>query len=159
MGGAIGSQFGGIAKEINTKAEDTKICPNCKAVMPKGKRYCSDCGFDSLKETQKSEDKTIIICSKCGTKYKNSMKYCPECGDKYNPCPKCGSDLEEGATICKFCNYEFALLCPYCGKALPNKNVRFCPECGKSLTKTCPSCNAPITGSPKFCPECGNKLE
>lgn len=158
MGGAVGGQFGGIAKELNTKAEETKSCPICGSVMPKSKRFCSDCGCDTFKDV-KVEDKTTVICSKCGTKYKNTMKFCPECGDKYNPCPKCGADLEEGATICKFCSFELPTPCPYCGAGLPNKNVRFCPECGKSLIKICPSCNAPITGNPKFCQECGNKLE
>lgn len=158
MGGAVGGQFSGITKELNTKAEEIKNCPNCNSVMPKNKRFCSDCGCDTLKD-EKAEDKTAIICSKCGTKYKNTMKYCPECGDKYNPCPKCGADLDEGATFCKFCSFELPTPCPYCGADLPNKNVRFCPECGKSLLKTCPSCNAPITGNPKYCPECGNKLE
>jgi len=158
MGGAVGGQFGGITKELNTKAEETKSCSNCSSVMPKSKRFCSDCGCDTFKD-EKAENKSTIICSKCGTKYKNTMKFCPECGDKYNPCPQCGADLEEGATICKFCSFEFPTPCPCCGADLPNKNIRFCPECGKSLIKTCPSCNAPITGNPKFCPECGNKLE
>lgn len=158
MGGAVGGQFGGIAKEINTKAEDTKTCPNCNSVMPKSKRFCSDCGCDTFKG-EKTEDKATVTCSKCGTKYKNTMKFCPECGDKYNPCPRCGADLEEGAAVCKFCHFEMPSPCPYCGASLPDKNTRFCPECGKSLIKTCPSCNAPITGNPKFCPECGNKLK
>lgn len=158
MGGAVGNQFGGISKNINTSAEDTKTCPSCGAIMPKSKRFCSECGCDTTKEKGKEKD-GLVTCSKCGAKYKNTMKFCPECGDKYNPCPKCGADLPEGATCCTDCGYEMPTPCPHCGASLPGKSVKFCPECGKSLIKTCPSCNNPITGSPKFCPECGTKLE
>jgi len=158
MGGAVGNQFGGISKNINTTAEDTKPCPSCGAIMPKSKRFCSECGCDTNKQVEK-EYKDLVVCSKCGAKYKNTMKFCPECGDKYNPCPKCGADLPEGATRCTACGYDFPTPCPRCGASLPGKNVKFCPECGKSLIRTCPSCNNPITGNPKFCPECGTKLE
>ncbi len=157
MGGSVGNSFGGIAKALDTNAEDTKTCPSCGKVMPKSNRFCAECGCDTNKKPEKVKD--TVKCSKCGFEYKNTMKFCPECGDKYNPCPKCGADLPEGATDCPTCGYEAPTPCPYCGAALPNKNTRFCPECGKSLIKTCPSCNTPINGNPKFCPECGMKLE
>ena len=158
MGGAVGNQFGGISKNINTSAEDTKACPSCGAIMPKSKRFCSECGCDTNKKAE-IVNEGLVTCNKCGAKYKNTMKFCPECGDKYNPCPKCGADLPEGATSCSACGYEFPTPCPHCGATLPSGNVKFCPECGKSLIKTCPSCNNPIIGNPKFCPECGTKLE
>lgn len=156
MGGAVGGQFGGVAKVLDTNAEDTKECPNCKSPMPKSKRFCPDCGTDT---THKEKDNTMITCSKCGAAYHNTMKFCPHCGDQYNACPKCGADLKEGAASCAHCNFEFPTPCIHCGGALPAKNTRFCPECGKPQTKTCPSCNNAITGTPKFCPECGSKLE
>ena len=158
MGGAVGGQFGGIAKTLDTNAEDTKSCPLCGAIMPKSKRFCSDCGCDTNKK-EENNAKDTVKCSNCGFEYKNTMKFCPECGDKYNPCPKCGADLPAGAVTCTSCGYEAPQPCPHCGAALPGKNTRFCPECGKSLIKTCPSCNSPITGTPKFCPECGTKIE
>lgn len=158
MGGAVGNQFGGISKTLDTNAEDTKACPSCGAIMPKRKRFCSDCGYDTDKQDNRKTSDTVK-CSKCGFEYKNTMKFCPECGDKYNPCPKCGADMPEGTAICATCGYEVPQPCPHCGAALPGKNTRFCPECGKPLTKNCPSCNAPITGTPKFCPECGQKLD
>ena len=156
MGGQVGNQFGGIAKNLDTGAEGTKVCPSCGTVMPKSKRFCADCGFDTTKE---AESNNTVICSKCGFKYKNTMKFCPECGDEYNPCPKCGADLPSNADKCTSCGYETPQPCPYCGTALPGNNTRFCPECGKSLIKTCPACKATITGHAKFCPECGAKIE
>lgn len=158
MGGAVGGQFGGITKNINTNAEDTKICPDCGTVMPKSKRFCSDCGCDTNKKSNKV-DESSIICSNCGTKYTNTMKFCPECGDKYIPCPKCGVDIAENAEKCPECGYEQPKPCPHCGSQLPNGNVRFCSECGKSLVKTCPSCNISTNVNTKFCPECGTKLD
>ena len=53
MGGAVGGQFGGIAKTLDTNAEDTKSCPSCGAIMPKSKRFCSDCGCDTDKKADK----------------------------------------------------------------------------------------------------------
>lgn len=157
LGGTIGGQFGGISQTLDVMAEDVKLCPSCKAVMPQSKRFCSDCGADTTK-AQEAQD-GMITCSKCAAKYKNTMKFCPHCGDRYIPCPHCGNDMEEGAAVCKHCNHALPKPCPHCGKILPHNDVRFCPECGKSLTKDCPSCKTQIVGTPKFCPECGTKLE
>lgn len=157
LGGAVGGQFGHIVQNMDTNAQETKKCPSCGALMAKSKRFCADCGCDTLKDERekKSDD---VICNKCGAKYKNTMKFCPECGDKYHSCPNCGADIDEGATSCKFCKFELPSPCPNCGASLPDKKARFCPECGQSLLKTCPQCNTEIEGNSKFCPECGNKI-
>jgi len=158
MGASIGGQFGGISKALNTNAEETKTCPNCRSVMDKSKRFCGDCGYDTLK-TEDKKGQNSVICSQCKAEFQKTMKFCPECGKKYNPCPKCLADLENGAIVCPQCNYELPNSCPNCGGMLPDKNMRFCPECGKPLAKLCPSCNVQINGNPKFCPECGTKLD
>lgn len=158
MGGAIGNQFREISKHINTSARNTKSCPSCGAIIPESSRFCSECGYDTNKEKGK-DDEGVVVCNKCGAKYKNTMKFCPECGDKYNSCPKCGADIPEDAACCTACGYELPTPCFHCGAILPGKNVKFCPECGKPLIRICPSCDNPITGQPKFCPECGTKLE
>lgn len=54
---------------------------------------------------------------------------------KYNPCPNCKADMEDGAQICKVCGYELLPRCPRCGAEIP-KHIKFCPECGESLIKT-----------------------
>lgn len=158
VGGAVGGQFGGIAKALNTNAEDAKLCPGCKSVMPKGKRFCADCGYDTNNAEEQPVSGGSVVCSHCGANYARSDKFCPQCGDPYNPCPQCGADLEAGSSVCPACRYEFPSPCPGCGAALPSTAVRFCPECGRSLQKSCPSCGVPLTGQFKFCPECGKAL-
>lgn len=101
-------------------------------------------------------EKRKIVCAKCGMENKG-FKFCMGCGKKYIPCPKCGGDMEEGATACQLCGYEPAEKCPGCGCDLP-EGTKFCPECGTPVAKSCPKCGAAISGKPKFCPECGESL-
>lgn len=158
MGGAMGGQFGGIAQQLNTAAGTGKTCRKCGAPVPVEKRFCPDCGFDTLNPDDKPAG-GLITCSSCGKQYPATVKFCPECGDQYNPCPKCAADLDQGAAVCPHCHYQFPQPCPHCGKPLAHPDARFCPECGKALTRSCPKCGAAIQGSPKFCPECGEQLE
>jgi len=154
MGGTMGNQFQGIAGELNTNTMETKECENCHAKVLKNKRFCGECGFD----TEKTASENILRCGSCEMIITTNTKFCPECGKKYNPCPKCFTDLSEDATKCDSCGYEKPPLCPNCNNTLLNNNLKFCPECGTSLVKKCSKCDTVINGSPKFCPECGDKL-
>jgi membrane protease subunit (stomatin/prohibitin family) len=156
VGNAVGDQFGGITKVLNTSSGDRKECPQCHMAVTENNRFCSNCGFDTQKK--ESEKGNLIKCSKCGVSYPVNSKFCPECGDKYNPCPNCEADMAEGATACSSCGYELPEPCPKCKAPLTVKNLKFCPECGTSLVKKCPKCDFVINGSPKFCPDCGEKL-
>lgn len=158
LGGTVGGAFGGIATEINTnKSLSTKECPKCHGQMEANQRFCGSCGFDS-ESTQKETKKVKIVCSKCGCELTEKCKFCSHCGKKYNPCPECGADLEEGITKCPECGYEKPKKCPKCGVNI-QKGIKFCPECGESLAKKCTKCGTAIEGDPKFCPECGENLK
>ncbi len=160
MGKAVGSAFSGISESIDTSnSAAVKECPKCHMKIDVSQRFCGSCGYDTeSKEEEKKEPKQIIIkCCKCGSELKKNMKFCQECGKKYNPCPECGYDLEEGAETCPGCGYELPRKCPECGAEL-SRNAKFCPECGHSMVKKCPKCDSVIEGSPKFCPECGERL-
>jgi hypothetical protein len=50
-------------------------------------------------------------------------------------CPKCQSDLPEGAKFCKEYGRKIEAACPECGKGLP-PDSKFCPECGCDLRKS-----------------------
>lgn len=88
------------------------------------------------------QNKKEVFCSNCAKKYPTTSKFCPFCGDKYNPCPVCGSD-----------NAENARRCVACGAALQgNMNA------GEMGGNCCSRCGSPITSGIKFCANCGNKL-
>jgi membrane protease subunit (stomatin/prohibitin family) len=83
-----------------------------------------------------------VFCAKCAKKYPATSNFCPFCGNKYNPCPRCGSDNLDGAKRCVSCGSELA----QSGAAAGFGNV--CSRCGQQ-----------VQPGIKFCPGCGNKIE
>ncbi len=157
VGGAMAGSMSGIAGQMSFQnhRDDFVECAKCHAKVSAGQRFCGSCGNDMTKQADEPE-KRKIVCAKCGMENKG-FKFCMGCGKKYIPCPKCGGDMEEGATACQLCGYEPAEKCPGCGCDLP-EGTKFCPECGTPVAKSCPKCGAAISGKPKFCPECGESL-
>jgi len=82
-----------------------------------------------------------VFCSKCAKKYPATSNFCPFCGNKYNPCPRCGSDNLEGSKRCVSCGTALDLM-----------------QAGGGFDNVCPRCGKPFTVGVKFCPGCGNKL-
>jgi membrane protease subunit (stomatin/prohibitin family) len=83
-----------------------------------------------------------VFCAKCAKKYSAASNFCPFCGNKYNPCPRCGSDNLSGGKRCVSCGTDIAS-----GAAGPGGFGAFCSRCG-----------AQAAAGVKFCPSCGNKL-
>ena len=81
-----------------------------------------------------------VFCAKCAKKYAATSSFCPFCGNKYNPCPRCGSD-----------NLEGSKRCVSCGTALESAQQG-------GFGNTCPRCGQPAAPGVKFCSGCGNKL-
>lgn len=158
MGQGVGTSFGNIVQEIQVSDSrgTTKECPNCRTRIPKTQRFCGSCGFDTEKQPEVGEERTLC-CSSCGGTITKTTKFCPECGRKINHCPNCGNDIADGDTRCKACHYEKPRTCPECGAEVP-QNAKFCPECGKSLARICPNCKSLTDSGNNFCPECGQKL-
>lgn len=157
IGGGIGAQMSALTQNIDTNPLQ-KFCPRCNTALQKEKRFCNDCGFDTL-NLEGSEGRKVITCSNCGSNYSSGVKFCPECGDMYKPCPECKGDVGQDASVCPYCGCQIPFPCPICGTVIENEKAKFCPECGASLLKRCPACNTGIKGKPKFCPECGEKLQ
>ncbi|MEG1981867.1 MAG: SPFH domain-containing protein [Clostridia bacterium] len=157
VGGAFGGAMGDITESMNTR--ETKKCSKCGTEISLDKRFCSNCGADSLEPKQEQEVKSenTITCSNCNSKFAKGVKFCPECGNLYNPCAFCGADIKEGADKCPSCGKSAPKPCPKCGK-LNSDSEKFCSECGESLVKKCGNCGVVIKDNPKFCPECGSKL-
>jgi len=81
-----------------------------------------------------------VFCSKCAKKYSTTSNFCPFCGNKYNPCPRCGSDNMEGSKRCVSCGTTlesmqqggYGNVCSRCGQSAA-PNLKFCSGCGNKL--------------------------
>ena len=158
VGGAFGGAFGGMAQ--NMSFQQMKNCNKCVSEMPALATFCPACGHDTRVQaspTGDSEPTNTVMCNSCGGQYDRSYKFCPICGDAYNPCPKCGKDIEVGTGECPDCSVITLHSCPKCGTALP-ENAKFCGECGESFVDKCPHCDAVLNGTQKFCFECGERI-
>ena len=103
----------------------------------------------------------MVYCSNCSKKFPNTMQFCPNCGNRYNPCPICGTDNAQDAKRCISCGTRLSgtdSLCPHCRMPLA-PGSSFCGNCGKQVISndTCGRCGTPLPPSVKFCPRCGNK--
>jgi membrane protease subunit (stomatin/prohibitin family) len=82
-----------------------------------------------------------VFCAKCAKKYPATSNFCPFCGNRYNPCPRCGSDNLAGSRRCVSCGTELT-----CGPA------------GGAFGNACSRCGQQVSPGLKFCPNCGSKL-
>lgn len=104
----------------------------------------------------------MVYCSSCAKKFPSSSAFCPHCGNKYRPCPNCGSDNPESARRCVSCGTALAgaaPTCPHCHTQIP-AGCSFCPGCGQPVVQDsniCSRCGSNIPAGAKFCPRCGNK--
>lgn len=103
----------------------------------------------------------MVYCSACAKKFPNTMDFCPNCGNRYRPCPRCGSDNPEAARRCVNCGTPLSgpsSKCPHCHMEVP-AGYSFCPGCGHPVVSdnSCSRCGAEMPPTAKFCPRCGNK--
>lgn len=129
MGFGMGSSFGGVFGDMgkNINLNQNKECPHCHKSINSDNKFCSYCGNDTTVTSIQ------IVCSKCGGKNTEGVKFCGQCGSSLiKCCPNCGVTVEE--------------------------NQKYCHSCGKSLIKQCSSCGTPVANDLKFCPECGKEV-
>lgn len=72
-----------IAEDIELEAvgQVEGKCPNCKAILRIGAKFCSNCGMKAAaQEPQNAID--YIFCSECGNKIMKGKKFCSNCGVK-----------------------------------------------------------------------------
>lgn len=147
MMNGMGGAMGGAA--MNPQYQQPTFGGNQSPVRPYG-------------DNPQTEGVKMVYCSACAKKFPNSMSYCPHCGNKYNPCPKCGSDNSEDARRCVNCGNPLsggAPKCPHCHSEIPAGSA-FCPNCGQPVvsdSNRCSRCGSAIPPTAKFCPHCGNK--
>ena len=105
----------------------------------------------------------MVFCAACSKKFSSNMGFCPHCGNKYNPCPNCGSDNLEESKRCINCGTQLgggnSNKCPHCHTDIP-QGYAFCPGCGQPVvvaSNNCSRCGSSFPPGSKFCPRCGNK--
>ncbi len=81
-------------------------CPQCRAQVPAGAKFCMSCG---------SAIATTLFCHNCGAKVPQGAKFCGNCGEaqlggdtKPPACPKCGKDVQDGAKFCPSCGEKMS---------------------------------------------------
>lgn len=93
----MGKPFSMDKAEKNNSAKKT-LCPNCKAEVPAGAKFCLECGtkIEALGDDE-------MICPACGKKT-HKGKFCMECGAPLvRKCPQCGNELPASAKFCPEC--------------------------------------------------------
>lgn len=93
----MGNPFSAGKTERSATLEKT-ICPNCKAEVPAGAKFCLECGtkIEALGDDE-------MICPACGKKT-HKGKFCMECGAPLvHKCPKCSTELPTSAKFCPEC--------------------------------------------------------
>jgi len=101
-----------------------------------------------------------VYCSNCAKKFASNLRFCPFCGDKYDACPKCGTDNDKNAKRCVSCGFQLQQgqsLCANCNAPIVAGSA-FCGVCGKPQSENnCTRCGAELAVGVKFCPKCGQK--
>lgn len=98
--------------------------------------------FSSKETMGKENGESLIICSKCNSKYAKDHNFCPTCGEpkpKERKCGKCGTVLNDEA-----------LFCPTCGEKVQDND--------KQTKIICQKCGVELKEGTIFCGNCGNKV-
>ena len=77
------------------------ICPNCKANMPNGQKFCTSCGQALIAPK--------VRCIKCSAEIDSGTKFCPECGAQQITeitCSACGKKIAGGQKFCPECGVK-----------------------------------------------------
>ncbi len=73
-------------------------------------------------------------------------------------CPKCKTQNDDDALICKQCSFKLKTKCPACGSFNPI-GARVCTNCQELLLKNCPVCDALNVASATACRKCATEFE
>ena len=73
-------------------------------------------------------------------------------------CPKCKTQNDDDALICKQCSFKLKTKCPNCGNFNPI-GARVCANCQELLLKNCPVCDALNVASAVTCRKCATEFD
>lgn len=96
-------------------------CTYCNTELRGGAKFCPKCGNKVVIQESVVEEKTTIICEKCGTEYEKEFVVCPSCGNIYEEkqteiqeapntpvCQTCGKEIVPGKAFCKYCGTKLS---------------------------------------------------
>lgn len=100
--------FSNVARELSSTIQATATieCKECGFKMPRGKKFCSNCGSPIV------EEQKVIYrykCSKCGKKSNSKSNFCADCGGSIvsyvaaTTCKNCGEKVSPDAKYCAAC--------------------------------------------------------
>ena len=78
MANAMNNNLSGQSAQVNMNSAqagnqaDGVACPSCKTILPKGAKFCFECGMKLAGNT----------CPSCGNPIVAGAKFCLECGQK-----------------------------------------------------------------------------
>jgi len=116
VGGAVGGAVGGMVKNTmgdafggiqqsqttpqTTPSQATSLCTNCNNQLPKGAKFCLECGQPVISENE-------MICPSCNTKTPKG-KFCLECGTSMvKKCSECNTEIPPNGKFCLECGHKF----------------------------------------------------
>lgn len=98
LGGTMGAAMTNVQPDMQTPPATTK-CTSCGKEIPKGAKFCLECG----EKVVSVEKESMVCCPKCGAKVPEG-KFCLECGTKLEQvCSSCGAKLIPNAKFCLEC--------------------------------------------------------
>ncbi len=165
MSGSNGGGLLGAVMAVNMMGNSGGMGGGALMTPQYNQPTCNPVNPNSTEPIQSLQTERVVsvYCSNCSKKFNSNMQFCPHCGDKYTPCPKCGSDNDASASRCVNCGESLSIqsltVCGGCGNTI-DSNLSFCPNCGRpsSSERRCPRCKT-VVNNLSFCPACGNKMQ
>jgi membrane protease subunit (stomatin/prohibitin family) len=98
VGAAMGQSMAQSSAQTQQASQQSNIkCTKCGANVPKGTKFCNECGAKIVKPD-------VIVCPKCNNDFAEGSKYCPNCGYKMIiTCQKCKTEVKGGIKFCPEC--------------------------------------------------------
>ncbi|MCD8215924.1 MAG: zinc-ribbon domain-containing protein [Clostridiales bacterium] len=90
----------GKMRNQNGEFVEKEFCPSCNALLPKGRKFCSNCGF----HLEISEEKYLNTkASSDGNNISSETLQDPTAENTITKCPKCGNTIKPGKKFCSRC--------------------------------------------------------
>lgn len=176
-----------IFGKLLERTRGVKVCPNCKAEVPKESAFCNLCGT-KIPEPEALTDGENVYCDECACPMPIGQKFCSFCGallpvtgDAPVEAPAeepveapvevpAEAQVEEPAAEEPAPETpaveESAAEAPVEEPAAPQPEPQVCPACGKILppeVKFCTGCgqnlSAPVAPAVPVCPNCGKEIK